>query len=114
MDKMIAYCGLVCSECDALIATQTGDRAELEKVAAKWRIEYNAPGITAEGVVCAGCNVPGEKCFHCAECNIRACAEKKGIETCASCDEYACEKLSSLLNMVPAAKATLDALRAAL
>jgi len=27
MDKIIAYCGLVCSDCPAYIATQAGDRA---------------------------------------------------------------------------------------
>lgn len=113
MERLIAYCGLDCAQCDALIATKTGDPAEIEKVAAKWRVEYNSPGIVAAGVPCVGCSVPGLKCLHCAECTIRACAVDKGVETCAACDEYACEELTGLLDMVPAARANLDALRAA-
>ena len=29
MDKMIAYCGLVCTDCEAYIATQANDLAAL-------------------------------------------------------------------------------------
>jgi hypothetical protein len=29
MDKMIAYCGLVCTDCDAYIATQANDLVTL-------------------------------------------------------------------------------------
>jgi hypothetical protein len=48
MEPLIAYCGLTCSHCPAYIATQAGDRAELERVAAMWREEYHAPDITVE------------------------------------------------------------------
>jgi hypothetical protein len=74
MDKIIAYCGLVCSDCDAYLATQAGEQEALEGVAAKWRVEYHAPGITAESVLCDGCLTDlGHKCGHCGECDIRAC-----------------------------------------
>ena len=33
MDKMIAFCGLTCTECPAFIATQKNDNKEREKVA---------------------------------------------------------------------------------
>jgi len=33
MDKMIAFCGLTCTECPAFIATQKNDDKEREKVA---------------------------------------------------------------------------------
>jgi hypothetical protein len=32
MDKMIAFCGLTCTECPAFIATQKNDDKEREKV----------------------------------------------------------------------------------
>ena len=35
MDKIIAYCDLVCTDCPACIATQANDRAALEQVAAR-------------------------------------------------------------------------------
>ncbi len=42
MDTIIAYCGLVCSDCPAYIATQAGDDDALERVAAQWRAEEDA------------------------------------------------------------------------
>ena len=57
MDTMIAYCGLTCTECPGYIATQANDRAELERVAAMWRKEFDAPEITVESVICDGCVV---------------------------------------------------------
>lgn len=45
MNQMIAYCGLVCTDCAAYKATQANDQAALEKVAAEWREQFN-PGIT--------------------------------------------------------------------
>ena len=34
MKRIIAFCGLVCTECPAFIATQKDDREALEQVAA--------------------------------------------------------------------------------
>jgi hypothetical protein len=108
MDKIIAYCGLVCSDCEAYIATQAGDQAALERVAAKWREEYNAPNITVESVICDGCLTGERKCGHCAECDIRACGMEHGMANCGHCAEYACEKLERFFGMVPPARTVLD------
>jgi hypothetical protein len=112
MDKMIAYCGLVCTDCPAYIATQADDRAALEQVAAQWREEFNAPGITVEYVVCDGCLAEdGRKCGHCAECDIRACGVSRGVANCAHCDDYACEKLERFFGFAPDAQRVLDEIR---
>lgn len=111
MNKIIAYCGLVCSECPAYIATQADDRAALEKIAEQWRMEYNAPNITVEGVICDGCLDGGRKCAHCYECEIRACGIERGVANCGACDDYACGKLENFLNMVPQARKNLEDLR---
>lgn len=112
---MIAYCGLICSECPAYLATQADDRAELERVAAMWREEYNAPDITVESVSCDGClGTAGHKCSHCFDCEIRACAMALNLDNCAHCADYACEKLEGFFGFVPAARATLDGIRAGL
>ena len=54
MDRMVAFCGLVCTNCPAYIATQADDRAALERVAAQWREEFNTPDIIVESVICDG------------------------------------------------------------
>lgn len=114
MDKIIAYCGLVCSDCPAFIATQADDRAALERVAAQWREEFDAPDITVDSVICDGCLGGGHKCSHCFECEVRACGLERGVLNCAHCDEYACEKLEGFFGFVPDARAILDSVRAGL
>jgi len=113
MDRMIAYCGLVCTECPAYVATQADDREALERVAAQWREEYNAPGITVASVLCDGCLDGGRKCSHCAECDIRACGVERGVANCAHCEEYVCEKLEGFFGFAPGARETLDEIRRA-
>ncbi len=115
MSRMVAYCGLVCSECEAYRATQADDQEWLERVAAQWREEYHAPGIAAENIACDGCTtVEGRHCGHWSECEIVACGVSRGVANCAHCPDYACEKVAGLLEMVPAAKATLEEIRASL
>ena len=115
MDKNIAYCGLVCTDCPAYIATQADDQAALEQVAAQWREEYNVPDITVESVICDGClGSNGRHCSHCFECEIRACGMDRGVVTCAHCADYACEKLEGFFGFALEAKATLDGIRQSL
>jgi hypothetical protein len=111
MDRIIAYCGLVCSDCSAYVATQANDQEALERVAAQWREEYNAPNITVESVICDGCLDGGRKCSHCAECEIRACGVARGVANCAHCADYACEKLEKFFGFVPGARGVLDEIR---
>jgi hypothetical protein len=114
MEGMIAHCGLICTECPAYIATQADDRAALERVAAQWREEFEAPDITAERILCDGCLVEGHKCAHCFECDMRACAMARNLANCGHCDDYACDMLEEFLAHVPEARATLDGVRAGL
>ncbi|NLD43172.1 MAG: DUF3795 domain-containing protein [Chloroflexi bacterium] len=113
MERIVAYCGLVCSQCKAYLATQANDPEALERVAAEWRVEHNAPGIVAATVPCDGCpGSAGRKCFHCAECDIRACGLAAGVENCSACAAYPCARLERFFTSVPAARAVLDGLRA--
>jgi hypothetical protein len=114
MDKMIAYCGLDCTQCPAYIATQADDWEALERTAAMWREQFNEPRITAESVVCDGCKGGGRLSGYCGMCEILACAKERGLETCAPCADYdGCGKLATFHEHAPDAKATLDGLRAA-
>ena len=119
MERMVAYCGLACTDCPAYIATQADNRAALEQVAARWREEFNAPDITVESVICDGCvTANGRHCGHWYECDIRACGMERGVTNCAYCADYArhggCEKLEGFFGFAPEAKATLDAIRQSL
>ena len=114
-NKIIGYCGLVCTDCPGYIATQADDRGALGGVAAQWRETYNAPDITVESVICDGCVTDdGRKSGHWFECEIRACAMEQKVANCAHCGEYACARLEGFLGMVPDARTTLDGIRAGL
>ncbi|HSJ57206.1 MAG TPA: DUF3795 domain-containing protein [Anaerolineae bacterium] len=115
MDRIIAYCGLACSDCPAYIATQADDHAALERVAAQWREEYNAPNISVDSIMCDGClTAEGRKCGHCFECDIRACAMALNVANCAHCADYGCTKIARFFGFVPDARTALDAIRASL
>jgi hypothetical protein len=111
MTTLIAACGLDCAQCEAYVATQANDLVALERVAEKWTKEFNAPGLTVVNIQCDGCMTEGRKIGHCAECKMRLCAIERGLANCAVCPDYACEQLTAFFQMVPQAKANLDALR---
>jgi hypothetical protein len=115
MEKMVGYCGLVCTECEAYIATVANDLSALEKMAAQARDEYGVPNATADSVRCMGClATDGPQCGYCFECAVRACGIERSVPNCAHCADYACEKLESFWGMASGAKVNLDAIRASL
>ena len=63
MDKIIAYCGLLCSECGAYIATLNDDNKKRKEVAKQWSEEYGGD-ITPEDINCVGCIIDSENVFH--------------------------------------------------
>lgn len=112
MNELIACCGLNCAECDARIATMNNDDKLREATAKKWRVEYGAPGITAEMINCTGCRMEGVKVGHCAECEIRNCTLEMGYATCADCSDIdTCPKVEGLHKFVPQAKENLMLLK---
>ena len=110
-NRIIAACGLVCSECDAYKATKASDATEIARVAEQWSKMYNAD-IRPEGVWCDGCMTRGErKCGHCGECKTRACNRERGTENCAQCSDYPCDQIKEFFKMVPSTQDVLEGLR---
>lgn len=114
MEKMTAFCGIVCTECPAFIATQKNDDTERKKVAESWSKMFKAD-LKPEDINCDGCLVVGENIFsHCKVCEIRKCGFEKVVKNCAYCDEYICEKLEKFFNNAPDAKKNLEEIRKSL
>ena len=110
-EKIIAKCGLVCSECPAYIATQKNDDALRAETAKKWSEMFKAD-IKASDINCDGCQSESPRLFnYCATCEIRKCAREKKVSTCAACPEYSCQKLDAFLVQVPEARKVLEGLR---
>ena len=111
MGKMIAYCGLVCSECPTFLATQANDDAKRKEVAELWSRLYGVPR-KPQDMNCDGCLAEGGRLFgHCRTCEIRKCAREKKLANCAYCADYACKKLDPVFKSIPTAKKTLDEIR---
>jgi hypothetical protein len=108
MVEMIAFCGLDCFQCGALLATRENDDAKRREVADLWSKEFGAD-IQPQDINCDGCTSEGGILFHhCEVCEIRKCGKAKAIENYAYCAEYPCDKLESIFSMVPEAKIKLD------
>jgi len=91
--KHIGYCGLVCSDCKAFIATQNNDDKLRKKTAKEWTERYekgkrNRPPVKPEDINCKGCLSDGPIYFYYQQCKIRKCGLRKGIKNCKECEDY--------------------------
>ena len=111
MNTLIAACGLDCGKCEAYIATQTDDQAAQLEILSRWRVDYNAPGMPAEAVICDGCMKGNRHGGYCAECEVRTCCLERGLENCAYCADFACQKLEGFFQMASEVHTNLEAIR---
>lgn len=113
MEEMTAYCGITCSECPAFLATRNDDTEGLKRVAEMWSSDDLE--IKPDDIICDGCLTGHTRyAVFCSDCAARACAIDKGLENCGHCDDYPCDNLTRVFEMVPEAKAKLDEVRAGL
>jgi hypothetical protein len=116
MKEMIAFCGLVCHTCPIYLATreenkeqQTRMRTHIAHVCnEKYGVSYEPKDISD----CDGCRTEQGKLFAASHaCKIRTCALQKGVENCAHCPDYICDKLETFFVAEPDAKTRLDVVR---
>lgn len=108
--KMIAYCGLACHQCGAFLAMFNNDQKKREEVSALWSELYNVV-IKPEDINCSGCLSDKTLIPHCRVCVVRKCGREKGVQNCAYCPDYGCEKLESILRAAPDARKNLEDIR---
>ena len=116
MEENLAYCGLPCHSCAIYLATREQDeekRYEMRVDIAQQIKEHYGEECKPEDVNdCDGCKTEGGRLFSgCKNCHMRKCARRKGVENCAYCNEYACEKIEKFFVTDPDAKTRLDAIR---
>jgi hypothetical protein len=111
LNRIVGYCGIVCSDCPVLIATARNDDAERRRVAELFTRQYGRE-YKPEDINCDGCVSDSPCIFHyCNVCEIRKCGMDKMVKNCGFCKEYPCKKLSKLFAEYSKAKETLDAIR---
>jgi len=107
---LMAYCGIDCAACPAYMATQAMDIEKLTSLAQEW-----FDGSTDHAIIlCDGCKSTGRIMQWCSMCPTRASAIERGVENCAYCEDYGCEKLLKVFEMSAAAKENLERIRATL
>ncbi len=122
ISEMIAYCGQNCVECRIYLATRETDlkkqRQMREQIASYITKQFGTETRLEDVTDCDGCTTKDGKLFsECQKCQIRKCAREKGLENCAYCSEYACDKLSKLFDsgsVEAAAQKRLDEIKARL
>jgi hypothetical protein len=92
-DKMIGYCGYNCYLC----AARSDDINLRQKMVDAWRKYLGHENYTAENVACEGCKSKGDKIAD-KICKARPCAREKGLDSCAQCDDFPCNKVKHLLS----------------
>lgn len=108
-EKIVAFCGLMCNECPAFIAKQTDDDELRKKTVEEWSSE-DWP-LTVEDINCDGCTSGGELVSFCGMCDVWKCGTEKGVQNCAYCTVYPCEKLEMPWSHTPQAKEVLDEIK---
>ncbi|MCD1295551.1 hypothetical protein CUJ83_11125 [Methanocella sp. CWC-04] len=85
-DRQLAgICGLYCG-CCIIYRAYHDDDTELTKTIAA------GLGIETGKVRCDGCRSENNNCWT-GECEFKSCSAKKGVESCAFCDEFPCKTL---------------------
>ena len=111
-EKIIAFCGIDCAACQAYIGTQNDDEELLKKTAEEWSTADEL--LTPEDVICYSCTQTEKRLFvWSVHCKMKDCCREKDIPNCAYCDEYACDDLKKLWDVVESQspRTTLDDVR---
>lgn len=90
-NERIAYCGLFCPMCSFVTAHETGDKKHLLAMPARYD---HLKEQSFDECFCEGCRVQTDHCH----CEMKPCAENKGLLTCADCDGFPCEHISAFGN----------------
>lgn len=108
---MIAYCGIDCSKCPSYLATQSGNREEIERVAKNLAKVYRAE-VKPEYVICDGCRSEGRHSYFCTNsCKMRRCCADNGFYSCIECSDFPCKELQFELEHSPEAKRNLESFK---
>ncbi len=94
-------CGLYCGVCAIHIAHRDNNQKLKEGSATLYK--GNTPGkgalpngehLSAEDIQCNGC-LSDDRFFHCQQCEIRDCSQRKGITGCHECDDFPCDHIDN-------------------
>ena len=107
--KYLCYCGLYCENCAVRAKVEPAAKVlfeEMKKAGFEEVINY-IPGGDGFWPFLRGMAIDGI-CVSCKEgsgdpgCSIRICAKDKGVDMCALCADYPCDKIVAFFERNPA------------
>lgn len=109
MEPILTRCGNRCDLCRAYRpniehAQRPTDR---QKLSDGW-FKYFGFRLPPEGISCDGCMVDNGRLLD-ADCPVRPCVIAKGLDNCAQCEQYICEKLTQRLTVLEEVKKRVGA-----
>jgi len=95
MDPILTRCGYRCDLCLAFRPNVEQNPANQQKLSDGW-YRYFGFRLPPETIICDGCMADDPKLIDQA-CPVRPCVIARGLDNCARCDRYVCEKLTERL-----------------
>ena len=96
MNPTLTRCGYRCDLCLAYKPNVAQNPANQQKLSDGWH-KYFGFRIPAPEICCDGCMTGDDPKLIDQSCPVRPCVIEKGLDNCAQCEEYVCEKLAERL-----------------
>ena len=95
MGTILTRCGYRCDLCLAYKPNVEANPANQQILSDGWH-QYFGFRLPPEEIYCDGCMADDPKLID-QNCPVRPCVIEKGLENCAQCELYVCEKLTERL-----------------
>ena len=91
MEPILTRCGYRCDLCLAYRPNIAKNPLSQQKLSDGW-FKYFGFRIQPENIQCDGCMADHARLID-QGCPVRPCVLEKGLDNCAACDEFICDKL---------------------
>jgi hypothetical protein len=95
MNPHLSLCGMRCDLCLAYTPNLEANPENAQRISDGWE-KYFGFRIPPEEIHCDGCTTAGNPTLD-SGCAVRPCVIEHGLENCAGCEDYVCEKLQGIL-----------------
>ncbi len=95
MDPILTRCGYRCDLCLAYRPNVEKNPAGQQKLSDGW-FKYFGFRLPPESILCDGCMAENPHLID-SKCPVRPCVIERGLDNCAQCEDYICEKITQRL-----------------
>ena len=95
MEPIVTRCGYRCDLCMAYRPNVEAHPDNRQTLSDGW-FKYFGFRIPPEAILCDGCMAENPRLID-DQCPVRPCVVARGLDNCAQCDEYVCDRLKERL-----------------